>query len=272
MKNNHAQSRITNLSCPHYLLPSARSISQSDAAVAAALVRENYHRCARVKERRWNSTIGYFKRRCIHEIRKKSLALWSRDFLSPLVGYPSVKHGKCRKRGRERDLARTTYYIYYHDCDDAHRLRSRVEVSRSERRNEGRKEQGEGTGRRKAGKTEQLMIATRHERTEARRRERRVRKVFVGCLTTANGPWPRRSFSLSRPRKKGARPDGYLNAVVCMRVRYVAVHRGLESTPRHGAAPWYGNAVSRPGSRRFSAMTRIERKRETLRALEECKT
>lgn len=51
MKDNRVQSQITNLSI--YLYPlftsiRARSISRS---VAAALVRENYHRCARVKER-----------------------------------------------------------------------------------------------------------------------------------------------------------------------------------------------------------------------------
>jgi len=32
-------------------------------------------------------------------------------------------------------------------------------------------------------------------------------------------------------REKGS-PDGYLNAAVCMRVWYVAVHRRLESKPR----------------------------------------
>lgn len=52
----------------------------------------------------------------------------------------------------------------------------------------------------------------------------------------------------ARPREKGP-PDGYLNAAVCMRVRYVAVHRRLESKPaqrrRRCMEPrWYGNAVS----------------------------
>lgn len=142
MKNNRVQRQITNLSCPHYLLPFARSISQSDAAVAAALVRENYHRRERVKERRWNSTIGgYFKRRRIHEIRKKS-----RD--DPAISALSSPVEKRRKRGRERSYE--PRIIFTHVCDDAPAekcpLKSRVEVSSRSRWCEREKNEGEGGG------------------------------------------------------------------------------------------------------------------------------
>lgn len=155
---------------------------------------------------------------------------------------------------------RATYYIYSRlgVAGWEMPIESRVEVSRSCRRSASERTKGEGTVR---GPKVKQLIANRHG-VEPDGDVPRPRASLCGvshdrerAMTPARG---------ARPREKSP-PDGYLNAAVCMRVRYVAVHRGLESKPRNRAGM---EMQSRAGSRRFSAMTRIE----AFRALEECET
>lgn len=79
---------------------------------------------------------------------------------------------------------------------------------------------------------EQLMIASRHECARARRTSPLARGLCGVSHDRERTVTP--VGAVSAAKKKPA--DGYLNAAVCMRVRYVAVHRGLESKPRHAAA------------------------------------
>lgn len=102
------------------------------------------------------------------------------------------------------------------------------------------KEQGEGTGRRKAGKTEQLMIASRHERTEARRRERRVRKSLWGVSRPRTDRDPTVGTALGREKKTPVPMDILMPLCVCV----FGMSRFIADLNRRPARRRYGNAVS----------------------------